>query len=790
MYQDDQRSLFQTVLEFFTKKQPAQSTSFRSRKQDVWLRTDAYLQLEFGGVSDIHPGHLAKPLRAFEDYLQFASDEESDCQEAADNLHYDGPYTKLQALRRRIERSKNASHPNAGTAIRVSKRRREGEAVLDGISQVDRVVKRHRGLPREEPEAVDNLEDPDADLAMPMRRDLANLDDAVRLALPQQRRDIKAGACYEVFFGMRSPLAPTMQEAKITIKDVLTNRARSSSKPVISSASDFVHICQSITESLGQRHCLHLALEDGVFQRLRPQPKAFGGDQLSRSVSLSALFQRQQELRGAATVLPLRGKRVLAVTLASALLPHYRMGGSPTSRSLFWPLRITVLTLGILLCELHYCTPVEQWQRDDDTARNVNSDYYTSLDMLKSLDADAGVDYYLAAKACLQWEYLPPGQPADFDSVSVQRRFYQNVVKRLENDLFKQRQFLLEDLKSFDTIRNESCWGRIVSHRSLSDPTPVTYTSLNPNVMLQTPVNPFLKPHQHGLLAESSEKSFHFFDASHQTGCEQDNPLSQKWMDNLVSSIYRHVDPYETVEAGHTMFEPVRIAILNSGFDPDNPLLMTEDNRLDPRIKDARSFVHQTEPHDVRDEIGHGTHALGLLLKVATCAEIYIAKIAHQEKLTRDSFNDITKAINYAVSEWKVDIVTMPFGIREHNEPMTAAVVNALYCGKTLMFAAVSNDRENLGRAFPAKYPGVFCIHSTDGNGNPSAFSPTAHERDVDFSLLGENVSSHWPFGKKGHHQHVKAMSGTSVATPIAAGLAATVLSFVRQQEQRMVPGK
>jgi hypothetical protein len=32
-------------------------------------------------------------------------------------------------------------------------------------------------------------------------------------------------------------------------------------------------------------------------------------------------------------------------------------------------------------------------------------------------------------------------------------------------------------------------------------------------------------------------------------------------------------------------------------------------------------------------------------------------------------------------------------------------------------------------------------------------------------------------------------MSGTSVATPIAAGLAAAILSFVRQQEQHMAPG-
>lgn len=130
----------------------------------------------------------------------------------------------------------------------------------------------------------------------------------------------------------------------------------------------------------------------------------------------------------------------------------------------------------------------------------------------------------------------------------------------------------------------------------------------------------------------------------------------------------------------------------------------------------------------------------------------------------------------------------MSFGIREYNEPMKAAISNALH-KDTLLFAAASNDGANLGRAFPAKYPSVFCIHSTDGNGNPSAFNPTADDKDVNFSLLGEQVSSHWPIGKNGHNEPVKAMSGTSVATPIAAGLAAAILSFVRQQEQHIAPG-
>lgn len=374
-------------------------------------------------------------------------------------------------------------------------------------------------------------------------------------------------------------------------RDVPNNRTRSASEPIASGAPDFAHICQSITESLGQRNCLHLTLKDGIFQRLRPQPKTFGDDQMSQTVSLSALFKRQQELRGSSSALPLKGKRILAVTLATALLPfletpwlqpsfnHSKIQffqplqteelpditkpflamehipiisagkghtgvNSESSKHMVHP-NATVLALGILLCELHYCTPVELMSKDWDGARNVNTDYYTSLDVLKSLEADAGVDYYLATKACLQWEYYPPGQQADFESVSVQRLFYQNVVKRLEAEIFKSWRLRLEDLGSFDSRENELCWGSIgrevvrhqtgkadssdgnngareFSHRSLSDAAPVNYTSLNSDVVLRMPAQPSPKSQLRGHLAEPATKSLYFFDASHQTGCEQE----------------------------------------------------------------------------------------------------------------------------------------------------------------------------------------------------------------------------------------------------------------------------
>ena len=109
-------------------------------------------------------------------------------------------------------------------------------------------------------------------------------------------------------------------------------------------------------------------------------------------------------------------------------------------------------------------------------------------------------------------------------------------------------------------------------------------------------------------------------------------------MDNLLSSIYPFVD-YVLDHA-----EPVRIAILDSGLDPENPFLIEDQRLANPRVKKARSFVHGTESNDMRDEIGHGTHALGLLLKVAPCAEIYVARIARRETLDPNTYNDIAEA--------------------------------------------------------------------------------------------------------------------------------------------------
>lgn len=99
-----------------------------------------------------------------------------------------------------------------------------------------------------------------------------------------------------------------------------------------------------------------------------------------------------------------------------------------------------------------------------------------------------------------------------------------------------------------------------------------------------------------------------------------------------------------------------------------------------------------------------------------------------------------------------------------------------------LIFAAASNAGGNRKRAYPARDDKVICVHSCDGRGNPSDFSPTSVQNQDNFSTLGEAVRSSWParFLKEDTEPMIYR-SGTSFATPVAAATAAFLLLFARQ---------
>lgn len=92
-----------------------------------------------------------------------------------------------------------------------------------------------------------------------------------------------------------------------------------------------------------------------------------------------------------------------------------------------------------------------------------------------------------------------------------------------------------------------------------------------------------------------------------------------------------------------------------------------------------------------------------------------------------------------------------------------------------LIFAAASNSGGDGRRAYPAKEVGVFAIHATKAGGSsPENLNPPRDGAPDNFGTLGCSIPSRW-------NRNDVYITGTSFATPVAAAIAANVLSFVRR---------
>lgn len=128
------------------------------------------------------------------------------------------------------------------------------------------------------------------------------------------------------------------------------------------------------------------------------------------------------------------------------------------------------------------------------------------------------------------------------------------------------------------------------------------------------------------------------------------------------------------------------------------------------------------------------------------------------------------------MKEWKVDIISMSFGFPEAPPEIEKAIMYARN-HNVLLLAAASNCGANNAVTWPANDESVISIYATSGDGNRYLRNPTPGP-GRNFATLGSSVHGMWPPDEEDVPKWVHK-SGTSTATPMAAGIAGLILQVM-----------
>ncbi len=252
----------------------------------------------------------------------------------------------------------------------------------------------------------------------------------------------------------------------------------------------------------------------------------------------------------------------------------------------------------------------------------------------------------------------------------------------------------------------------------------------------------------------------------------------------------------------------VVVAVIDTGVDYDHPDLKASmwinhgeiagngiDDDGNGYVDDVYGINAVTNNGDPRDDHGHGTHVAGILaasnnkegvVGVAYNAKIMAVKAGQASGVFNQS--DIAEAILYAYSNG-ADVINMSFGGTITSVAVQDALTTA-YTRSVLVAAAGNNGKPNEAVLpyyrepfpnYPAAYSYVVGVMSVDKFGTESVFTNwDAHAfNGLEYEVYapGEGILSTLPGGRYG------ALNGTSMASPVVAGVAALLRSYYTDRD-------
>jgi subtilisin family serine protease len=242
--------------------------------------------------------------------------------------------------------------------------------------------------------------------------------------------------------------------------------------------------------------------------------------------------------------------------------------------------------------------------------------------------------------------------------------------------------------------------------------------------------------------------------------------------------------------------DEVVVAVLDSGVDYNHEDLA---NNIWERPEQIQSF--QDEELGVADDVhgynaidnsgdpfdqnGHGTHCAGIIgaeggNRIGIAGVNWKVKIMALKFMNAGGFGttkDAIEAINYAIARKRsgvnVRIISASWGSTQRSRALEDVIRKASDAG-ILFVAASGNARVDNDRRphFPSSYrlPNIIGVAALDRNDQLAQFSNFG-AKTVHVAAPGKDILSTWLGNEYEEH------SGTSMATPVVAGVAALVLS-------------
>jgi subtilisin family serine protease len=194
-------------------------------------------------------------------------------------------------------------------------------------------------------------------------------------------------------------------------------------------------------------------------------------------------------------------------------------------------------------------------------------------------------------------------------------------------------------------------------------------------------------------------------------------------------------------------------------------------------VDDVMGYNFIANSGNALDDQGHGTHVAGIIGSsingagsFGTNSNASLVALKVLDSTGVGSSYDIAEAINYAANNG-IPVINLSLGGTGNpaNDMICSAIASARLKG-TLSIVAAGNENADVSTKVPAGCKDALTVGAVDVNLSKASFSNYGAE--VDVSAPGVNIYSTYNNGG------YVLMSGTSMATPFVAGLAASIKAY------------